>query len=314
MSLEPDYQPVSEGARQTAWSATGRGAIHRLESFWNVLRYSSAYLSVVTVIEVVIAMVVLSVPPNVAPVILGLVTFAVYANDRIADADDDAVSKPDQVAFVRRHENVLYVLAAGAYGLAVALSVLAGPAALALTLLPGVFWVLYAADWVPDVTTRIRRLKDVLVLNTTVVAFAWAVSLTFLPLAVAGQAPTPLAGIVFAYFFLRSFVDTELPNVDDRHSDAAAGVRTLPVVFGVETTRRFLVGVDVLTLGLVAVGVVTGLFSDLVAVALGIGVVYSTVTTIAVVGHDEVGDWTTIAPEIEYVVVAVALLPAVIAL
>lgn len=314
MSHEPAYEPVPSVDRQTAWSATVGRVSHRLESFWNVLRYSSAYLSIVTVVEVTIAMIVLSVPPNVAPAILGLVTFAVYANDRIADADDDAVSKPDQVAFVRRHENVLYVLAAVAYGLAVALALLGGPAAFALTFLPGVFWVLYAADWVPEVTARLPRLKDVLVVNSAVVAFAWAVSLTFLPLAVAGRSPTPLAGMVFAYFFLRSFVDTELPNVDDRRSDAAAGVRTLPVVFGVETTRRVLVGVDVLTLGLVVGGVLTGVVSVLIAVALGSGLVYSTVSTLALVGRDEQRDWTTIAPELEYVVVAIVLIPAVIGL
>jgi len=41
--------------------------------------------------------------------VVGLITFAVYANDRIADADADARDKPGQVAFVRRHEDALYV-------------------------------------------------------------------------------------------------------------------------------------------------------------------------------------------------------------
>ncbi|NIB99275.1 hypothetical protein [Halobacterium sp. R2-5] len=109
---------------------------------WNTLVYSSAYLSVITVVEVGIAMAVLSLPLSPAPLVVGLVTFAVYANDRIADVDDDAVDKLAQAAFVRRHRDALYVAAAAAYGTALAVSMLGGP----LALLPGGFWVLYATD------------------------------------------------------------------------------------------------------------------------------------------------------------------------
>ncbi|MDX1565612.1 MAG: hypothetical protein R3236_09415, partial [Phycisphaeraceae bacterium] len=43
--------------------------------------YSSAYLGVIAMVQVAIVMVLLSVPPNPAPVVVGLVVFAVYAND-----------------------------------------------------------------------------------------------------------------------------------------------------------------------------------------------------------------------------------------
>jgi len=88
-------------------------------------------------------------PPSPAAVVVGLVVFAVYTNDRLADVDTDVMSNPGQAAFVRRHRDVLYVLASIAYGLAVALSVLGGPIALAVALLPGVFWVCYATNWIP---------------------------------------------------------------------------------------------------------------------------------------------------------------------
>jgi len=282
-----------------------------LKQLWTVLLYSSAYLSVVTVLEVGIAMVVLSLPPSPAPVVVGLLTFAVYANDRIADADDDELDKPDQTAFVRRHENALYVAAAVAYGLAVASAMLGGPAALALSLLPGTFWVLYASDWLPRLGAGLRRLKDVLLVNTAVVALAWAVSLTFLPLAFADRGVTPTVGVVFAYFFLRSFVDAELPNVRDRAGDAEAGVRTLPVVVGLERTRYVLYGVDAATAAVLAYGAAAGFLSVPVAVALGAGLAYSLgVTTLLTRYADRA--WLTVAPELEYVVAAAAL--AVVAL
>ncbi|MGB9966070.1 UbiA family prenyltransferase [Halobacterium hubeiense] len=279
---------------------------------WAVLLYSSAYLSVVTVVEVGIAMAVLSLPLSPAPVVVGLITFAVYANDRIADVDDDAVDKPEQAAFVRRNRDVLYVAAAAAYGLAVAVAMLGGPAALALALLPGAFWVLYASDWLPRLGSRLRRLKDVLVVNTAVVAFAWAVSLTFLPLAFADRGVTPAAGLVFAYFFLRSFVDTELPNVADREGDREAGVRTLPVVLGLERTRLALYAVDAVTAAVLAYAVAAGHLSVLVALALGVGLVYSVAVT-SLLARSADRDWLTVAPELEYLVVAAALSLAALA-
>jgi len=290
------------------WTKRLAGVSAGAKRLWTILLYSSAYLSVVTVIEVGIVMAVLSLPPSPAPLVVGLLTFAVYANDRIADVDDDAVDKPARAAFVRRHRDVLYVTGAAAYGAALALAMLGGPLALGISVLPGAFWVLYATDWLPQLGERVSRLKDVLVVNTAVVALAWAVSLTFLPLAFAGRALTPAGALVFAYFFLRSFVDTELPNVRDREGDREAGVRTLPVVFGVQRTRLALYGVDAVTAVVLAYGVFAGHLPVPVAGALFAGLVYSLAVTSLLAQYADRA-WLTIAPEFEYLVVGAALAP-----
>jgi 4-hydroxybenzoate polyprenyltransferase len=298
---------TQEHSTQIDWLTT------RFGRAWDALVYSSAYLAFVAMAEVAVATVLLSIPLSAAPLVVGLVTFAVYTNDRLADAETDAVSNPRQAAFARRHRDVLYVLASLAYGLAVALSVLGGPVALAVTLLPGVFWVLYASDWVPDVGLRFHRLKEVLVVNSAVVAFAWAVTLTFLPLSFAGETISPAAGVVFAYFFLRSFVDTEIPNVRDVEGDRAIGVSTLPVVFGVSRTRRALYGVDLSTVALVGFAAATGVFSVAPTIALVIGLVYSLCVTSLVGRLDDV-ERLSLAAECEYVVVSIALLPLAVGL
>ena len=305
MSRKHPRRTVSFGG-SSWWIAPLTAVLAGAKQLWTGLLYSSAYLSIVTVVEVGIAMTVLSLPLSPAPVVGGLITFAVYANDRIADVDDDAIAKPEQAAFVRRHRDALYVTAACAYATGVALSVLGGPLAFALALLPGAFWVLYATDWLPQVSSRVRRLKDVLLVNTIVVALAWAVSLTFLPVAFAGRGVTPAVGLVFAYFFLRAFVDTELPNVCDRDSDRAANVRTLPVVYGVEHTRVVLYAVDFVTGAVLGAALVAGYLSVGVALALGVGLPYSLVVS-SQLGRYADRSWLTVAPEFEYVVVGAAL-------
>ncbi|WP_440772504.1 UbiA family prenyltransferase [Natronorubrum sp. DTA28] len=274
--------------------------------FWNALVYSSTYLALIAMTEVVIVSVLLSLSLTPAAVVVGLVVFAVYTNDRLADVDTDAVSNPDQAGFVRRYRDALYVLASIAYGLAVALSVLGGPAALAITLLPGVFWVCYATDWIPDTGMRVRRLKDVFLVNTIVVALAWAVTLTFLPLAFAGGAVTMSALFVFAYFFLRVFTNTEIPNVRDVEGDRAIGVLTIPVVFGVDRTRRILAGIDCCTAGLVAFAVYAGYIPSVLAVPLLAGIAYSLGIT-SLVGRYENERLLAKAAECEYLVVFVVL-------
>ncbi|WP_157754381.1 UbiA family prenyltransferase [Halodesulfurarchaeum formicicum] len=247
------------------------------------------------------ATVLLSIQLNLAPLVGGLITFAVYVTDRIADADDDELDKPQRVAFVRRHKQLLTVLGALAYGFAVTLSVFGGPLAFGVTMLPGAAWVLYASDFLPSIHSGMGRLKDSVVINSGLVAFAWAVTLTFLPVAFADMGPfNPAVGIIFVYFFFRSYLDAELPNIRDVESDKAAGVSTLPVKYGVGWTRRAMYGIDLLTVGIIAIAVFGDLVPALGGLALLAGVAFSIVVSSRIDEFDENG-WVSIAPDMEYV-------------
>ncbi|ELZ91940.1 4-hydroxybenzoate polyprenyltransferase [Haloferax mucosum ATCC BAA-1512] len=308
MSNKPNN--VSGGTRNqaavrnlTGWVVESVG--HSVAAF----RYSSAYLAVIAVVQVLLVTRALSLDVTFAPVVVGLVTFAVYLGDRIADADTDAETTPERAAFIQQHEHALNHAVSLSYGVAVALAVLGGPYALALTLLPGVFWVLYASNWLPTITAQFRRLKDVLLVNSLVVAFAWAVTLTALPLAFAGASVTPAAIVVFAYFFLSIFVNVEIPNVRDAEGDSAIGVETLPVVFGVTRTRRILYAIDIVTALIVVVAGAQGLLAPVFVAALLVGLAFSLCVT-SLVGRTAHDDVLTLAAESEYLVVAIALIPA----
>ncbi|WP_229774047.1 UbiA family prenyltransferase [Halocalculus aciditolerans] len=294
-----DGPTPSESSIATTLFATGKRAK-------DAFVYSSAYLAVITMIEVALASVALSVPFTPAVAVGGLVTFAIYAHDRVADADTDAVSNPDQAAFVRRHQNVLYNLASAAYGLAVAVSILGGPLALATTLMPGVFALLYSTDVLGGLGTPVKRLKDVLLVNTVVVSLAWAVLLTFLPLAFADAAFSPAVAVVFAYFFLATFVNVEIPNVRDIEGDIAIGVRTLPTVLGVSRTRKLLYAVNLVMAGLVAFALVSGFFVTGIVAAFLVSLAY-TIGVTAFLGRTTDDGRLTAYAEFKSIVAAAAL-------
>lgn len=250
------------------------GAGRRLTT---VLTHSSMYLVCIAVAEVATVHAALSTGPTPAPVVVGLVAYAVYAGDRIADAERDERTCPERSAFVARHRTLLSITSAGAYGVAIALSVTGGPLAVGITLVPGAFWVLYASAWFPTLSTRCKRLKRVFVVNSTLVATAWALAVVGLPIAFANVAVTPLVVVVFTYFLVDTFVNTEIPNVRDVEADAQDGVHTLPVVLGVRRTRHVLYGIDVLLVALVGTATLTGLLSVSVGVAILVGLGYALV-------------------------------------
>ncbi|GAB3695575.1 UbiA prenyltransferase family protein [Halorubrum pallidum] len=273
----------------------------------DVLTYSSAYLVFIAMVEVLTVHVVLSLPLNPAPVVVGLVTFSVYAGDRVADADSDALSTPERSAFVTRHREALSLLTAGAYGVAIALAITGGPIALAITLLPGGFWILYASDWFPTLGRRFKRLKQILVVNSAMVASAWAIAVVGLPLAFAEAAVTPLSAVVFVYFLVDTFVNTEIPNVRDVEADTADGVSTLPVVFGIRRTRHALYGLDLFLVAFVALTLAFGPLTVALAGAILVGLGYALVLAWFVGRTNEPGR-LAIAGEAKHLVVFALLL------
>lgn len=273
----------------------------------DVLTYSSAYLVFIAMIEVLTVHVVLSVPLNPAPLVVGLVAFSVYVGDRIADAETDELATPERSAFVTRYRTPLSVATALAYGIAVALAITGGPAALAITLMPGAFWILYASDWLPAVGIHFDRLKQVLVVNSALVALAWAIAVVGLPLAFADASVTPLAAVLFVYFFVDTFVNTEIPNVRDVEADAAIGVSTLPVAFGVDRTRHVLYGIDLALIGFVAVAFATGVVATAVAAAILVGLAYA-LGVAAFVGRTTAFGRLEAASKLKHLVVLVLVL------
>ncbi|MFW5999913.1 MAG: UbiA family prenyltransferase [Halorubrum sp.] len=276
------------------------------------------FTALVAAVEVAVVTVALGVPLSTAPVAVGLVAFAVYAADHVADAEGDAGSTPLRARISLRYADQLMIAVAVSYGLAVALAAGAGPAALALVLVPGAVWIGYATDWLPAAgdlvaplgEVSVPRLKDVFLLNSAAVALAWAVAVVAAPLAFAGvavdPAETPAAAPLFAYVFARSFVDVEIPNVRDVAVDAARGVATLPVTYGVAGTRRILLAVDAVAAGLLAVTAATGAASPLALVALGVGLAVSVAVTALAdrLGAAALG----VAPDCSYLVAGAVLL------
>lgn len=242
-----------------------------------VVLYGQLYLAAIAVAMSITVVIGLSLPPNPAPIVMGLVMFSVYVGDRIKDIESEESATAERQRFFRRHEKKLSVLSAGAYGLAIGFGVYGGPLSFLLTLIPGVFWVLYATDFLPSISAPLKRVKSVLVVNSGFVALAWSVPLIFLPLSFTGESFSTVAFVIFVYFFLDIFINTEIPNVRDIKEDKENGVSTIPVVYGVRRTRRILYALDIFLVTFLVMAYIDGVLSTAFAVATLLGLLYALV-------------------------------------
>ena len=251
-----------------------------------------------------VAFLLLAVPVNQALPVAVLVTFTIYTHNKLTDLEEDAVNDPGRVDFVTSRRGVFAGLSAGAYLLALGVATLGGVGTLGLTLFPAAVAVIYSERVIPF--GDVDRLKDVLAVNTGAVALAWAVPLTYLPLAFADAAALPGSAFVLVFFFFRTFVGVEFFNVRDVAGDRREGVGTLPVAFGVRSTQRILYGLDVLSLAVLAVGGFAGALPRLAALAVAPAVGYSLFVT-SRLDTDVNLRWLCSARDLDYVLMAASL-------
>ncbi|MDR5657026.1 UbiA family prenyltransferase [Halodesulfurarchaeum sp. HSR-GB] len=260
---------------------------------------------------VLTVMFVMSLPLSPAPLVIGLVTFGVYVGDRISDIKREPNATSDRSAFMRRHKSVLSVSSALAYGLAIAISVFGGPLALAITLVPGIFWILYASDWLDSVGTSVKRLKNILFVNSSVVAFAWATAVVFLPVSFANASITPTVIVLFAYFFFDIYINAEVPNFRDIEDDAANGVSTLPIVFGTRRTRHILYSINIFLVAIISIAYVHEWLPLVVVGAIIVGRLYGIILN-GFLGRVENYRQLELLGEMKHVIVGLLLLVVVL--
>lgn len=239
-----------------------------------VFVYSSLYLSVAGVAMVYISCLLHGLPFDpVAAAILVLVVFAVYNLNRKTDEDEDAINHTERYAFTKEYEAILFRSAIGAYVIALCLSALQGLDSLFVTIVPLVAGIVYSVPLFPA-GFGFRRLKEVPLMKSLVVALSWAVPPALLPVFHADLSASASTGIAGIFFFFLVFINTVVFDIRDVEGDLASAVKTLPTILGPQRTLLLLTAVNV-TIG-AALVLAGGLLLDLYPVLLlAAGTVYA---------------------------------------
>ncbi|MBN1431421.1 MAG: UbiA family prenyltransferase [Methanomicrobiaceae archaeon] len=239
------------------------GIIHVTPNFSNVGRiiaYSSFYLSLAGGAMVFISCFLQDIPFSpVAALMMILVTYGVYNLNRKTDEAEDSVNHPERYSFTKRYGTFLSHSAATAYFTAVVLGIIFGAETALTTMIPLFAGIIYSIPLLPQ-KTGFSRIKEVPVLKSVVVAFAWAIPPAFLPAYLVSAGITTQTLIVAMLFFILVFANTVMFDIRDIKGDTAAGVRTIPVILGAGTTTLLLTVIN-LGAGIFIISSGQGLFS-----------------------------------------------------
>lgn len=110
-------------------------------------------------------------------------------------------------------------------------------------------------------------------MKNLLVAGAWALTLSLLPVYAFNLQPGLPALLTALFFFNYVFMASVLPDIRDREGDARVGVNTIPVLFGVRNTKALLAGVTlVVSCGILFWGARN--LSATILILLGAGLCY----------------------------------------
>ena len=232
----------------------------------NLVVSTSTFLSINAALVTVFSFLIYGV--EVRPVIFlisFLATFSVYNMNRATDKAEDSINRPDAAI---KGSHFYLVLSLTALLLCLALSVSVGVKTISVLAVPLIASIAYSVKLRPS----FPRLKDIIGVKSIVVAFSWGFTGTFLPCTVYTINFTEKI-LVFVYVFIQIFVNTVLCDVRDINGDRATGIKTLPIVLGLDRVKSLLLAVNSLLFPWLAICIVNRLFLEYLP-ALIFGTVY----------------------------------------
>ncbi len=167
-----------------------------------------------------------------------LIAFSVYSLDKLSNLKEDSISLPKRARFISRHKKLFIYATVASYIFAIVLAGLKNIMALLVILSPLCIGLLYSVK-IANV-----RLKDTPILKNISISVSWAILGTFLPLAVLFEQHLIKTTLIFYFCLIKCFINTVLFDVRDIDGDSANGVRTIPVILGLKTTKILLLFIN----------------------------------------------------------------------
>lgn len=181
-----------------------------------------------------------------------LVTFSVYNLNKATDKAEDSVNRPETAS----REMLFYVgssIIATVFSLGI--GALIGAGALTALIVPVIVALAYSVRLLQSTT----RLKEILGVKSVMVAFSWAFTGALLPASTQLVEFEKLA-LTFTYIFIQLLVNTILFDILDMEGDTVSGVKTIPIVLGLNVTRKLLTTLNSLLAPWLIYCLVRGLF------------------------------------------------------
>ena len=217
-----------------------RNAVTKTVEIFELMLYSSIYLGCAVAGMAYTCCFLQGLPPSlpIIAVLVGVV-FSVYNLNRKTDEAEDALNHEKRFEVTSRLEKPLFISAILSYSIVLIIAAVNSLAATLIALIPLISGILYSVPVLPE-TWQYHRLKEIPAIKNIVVAGAWGLSFSLIPVFMAGFKPDIVTAIVFMFIFTWTIIGSVLPDIRDREGDEMTGVKTIPVILGIKKTRILL--------------------------------------------------------------------------
>lgn len=197
---------------------------------------TSVFISIISVTILLDSCLLLKVDLN--PIIFVsafFLTFTVYNLDRLDGSKEDKINDSQKLSLYKGKKKTWTLILSTSLTLCFLLIIETNASLLLVYLVPFISSILYGKS-----VLFFPRLKNVPVVKNVVLVSTWTLIATAIP-SYSSNIQDTLHLLIISYFlFIKLLVNSILFDLRDIQGDSAAGVRTLPVILGRETTHRLL--------------------------------------------------------------------------
>ncbi|MDQ2049809.1 UbiA family prenyltransferase, partial [Natronolimnohabitans sp. A-GB9] len=238
-----------------------------ISTVYNQIAYWRVFPAIYAAAVTVAGSLLLDVFSPITIFIAFFTTLSIYNINSLYDVDEDKINNPNNADFALQNRRLVTTLVVISSVVAICLSVFGGIYTPFVVLLCLVSGILYSA--------KKYRIKNILLLNTVLVAVTLSVIATVIPVTFTGESNSTKLFIIFFYFIVKFAITVEICNIPDIDGDKRTGVTTLPIVLGVSKTKWLLYGLEIGSFGFLIGSVLFGHISAAVLVVFGIPMGYS---------------------------------------
>jgi 4-hydroxybenzoate polyprenyltransferase len=217
--------------------------LKRVGAVLSWLAYTNIWLSMgLALMSVMSSMLFKTKFEVMGPISSFLIFFALYTLNRQTDFEEDSKSYPKRAIFFKKHGKLLFRIAILSYACAIFAALFLSFSALMVVAIVLIIGIAYSVKCIPRIVSRgFIRLKDIVVVKTLTIAVTWATGTVLLATAYASiDIPNVLILFCFVYVLIRSAINTITFDMRDIRGDSSSGIKTIPVILGINNTKLLL--------------------------------------------------------------------------